>query len=56
MQIYFSLLVAVLGLLLYFLATRPKWDEVGRMMFFCGLLAFLLTGGVERVISVIPQH
>ena len=42
MYIYFSLLVAVLGLLLYVLTVNPKLSEVGRIAWGCGLLAFLL--------------
>ena len=42
MYIYFSLLVAVLGLLLYVLASNPKLQELGRLSFACGLLVFLL--------------
>ena len=44
MTIYLSLLVALVGLIIY-LAVRPdnpKPMEVGRIMFFAGLLAFLL--------------
>lgn len=31
-------LIAVLGLLLYILATNPKVQEIGRIMFACGML------------------
>jgi hypothetical protein len=41
--IYFSLLVCVIGLLIYVLSTtNAKVVEIGRIMFWCGLLAFLL--------------
>jgi hypothetical protein len=47
MIIYLSLLVAVIGLLIYSLRpnpdTNPKMAEIGRIMFWVGLLAFLLT-------------
>ena len=43
MYIYFSLLVAIVGLLIYALSATPKPQEVGRLMFGCGLLAFLFT-------------
>lgn len=36
-------LVAIVGLLMYVLSTNGKVAEIGRIMFFCGLLAFLLT-------------
>ncbi len=42
MIIYLNLLVAVIGLLMYALAAKPKLVEVGRIMFWTGLLAFLL--------------
>jgi hypothetical protein len=43
MIIYLSLLISVIGLLMYALCVNPKLAEVGRMMFWVGLLAFLLT-------------
>lgn len=46
MIIYFPLLIAVIGLLIYIL-TKPengKVTEIGRIMFWTGLLAFLLGG------------
>jgi hypothetical protein len=43
MSIYLDLLVAIIGLVVWFAAvTNNKLAEVGRVMFFCGLLAFLL--------------
>ncbi len=42
MIIYTSLLVALIGLLMYFLATNPKVSETGRIMLWTGLLAFLM--------------
>lgn len=42
MLIYLSLLVAVIGVLMYLLAGSAKVQEVGRVMFGTGLLAFLL--------------
>jgi hypothetical protein len=41
--IYLSLLVAIVGLLAYALSTNPKVQEIGRISYFAGLLAFLLT-------------
>ncbi len=43
MEIYLSLLVAVVGLLMYALSANTKLVEIGRLAFACGLLAFLLT-------------
>ncbi len=42
-----SAIVCVVGLLIYVLTKSelPKLQEVGRIMFEMGLLAFLLTGG-----------
>jgi hypothetical protein len=41
-SIYFSLLVALVGALIYGFAANPKLAELGRIMFWTGLLAFLL--------------
>jgi Na+/phosphate symporter len=42
MEIYLSLLVAVVGLLMYFVASNAKVSEVGRILFFSGAFVFLL--------------
>lgn len=42
MTIYLSLLVALVGVLMYALCTNPKLQEIGRISYFAGLLAFLL--------------
>jgi hypothetical protein len=42
-----TLLVAVVGLLVYALAANPKVAEIGRIAFFDGLLVFLLRFGAE---------
>ncbi len=52
MIIAFSLLVALVGVLMYALCVNPKLAEIGRLMFFAGLLAFLLTG-VKEVLKII---
>lgn len=39
---YVPLFVAIIGLIMYFAATNPKVQEVGRIMFAFGLLATLL--------------
>ena len=52
MIVYFSLLVCVIGALMYALCVNPKLAEMGRLAFACGLLAFLLTG-VEKLVTVI---
>lgn len=42
MAIYLSLLVSLIGALMYALSANPKLVELGRLMFATGLLAFLL--------------
>jgi hypothetical protein len=56
MIIYLSLLVSIIGVLVYALSTNGKYVEIGRIMFGAGLLAFLLCichGGVG--FSVVPR-
>lgn len=45
MWIVLSALVCLIGVLMYALSANPKLVEIGRMMFWVGLLAFLLTLG-----------
>jgi len=52
MIIGLTLLVAIVGVLMYALVVNPKLQEVGRLAFFAGLLAFLLTG-IPRVIELV---
>lgn len=52
MAITVALLVALVGVLMYALCTNGKLVEIGRLMFFAGLLAFLLTG-VGRLLEII---
>lgn len=42
MTVWLSLLVAIIGCLIYALSANPKVAELGRISFFAGLLAFLL--------------
>lgn len=51
MVVYLSLLVAIVGLVVYGIAQNPKAQEVGRICFAFGLLAFLLTA-VPHLVSV----
>ena len=53
MVIYLSLLVCVIGALVYALSANPKMQELGRLSFGCGLLAFLLrvSGAALEVIK-----
>lgn len=52
MTIYWALLVAVVGGLVYLLVTSPKVAELGRLSFFAGLWVFLLQQA-PHMISVI---
>lgn len=52
MIIYLSLLVAVIGVLMYALAANPKLQEIGRLSYACGLLAFLLEA-VPKLVNVV---
>lgn len=49
MFIYVSLLVALVGVLMYALSTNAKVVEIGRIMFGAGLLAFLIASGASGV-------
>lgn len=52
MIIYLSLLVCVIGILMYALCVNPKLQEIGRLAYACGLLAFLLIT-VPKLVTVI---
>ncbi len=52
MTVYLSLLVALVGALVYGFASNGKLAEIGRIMFFVGLLAFVL-GLPGHALSVI---
>jgi Na+/phosphate symporter len=49
MVIYASLLVAAIGFLIYILSPNAKFEELGRLAFGCGLLAFLLEIGSSHL-------
>lgn len=54
MIIYLSLLVALVGVLMWAFASNPKLNEMGKIMFFCGLLAFLI-GLPTHPIGILPR-
>lgn len=54
MLIYLSLLVALVGVLMYALSANTKLAEIGRLAFFAGLLAFLLTA-VPHMVSLLGK-
>ena len=47
MTAYVSVIFAVIGLIVYLISQAPKPTEIGRIMFWVGLLAFLLRVGPE---------
>ena len=49
MIIYLSLLVALIGAALYVLATNAKLQEIGRISFACGVLAFLFRVSIQSI-------
>lgn len=55
MLIYMPLLIALIGILTYALSVNPKLQEIGRISYFAGLLAFLLTG-IGPMVNVIGRH
>ena len=55
MTIVISLLFALLGALVYVLSQNPKFQELGRIAFGCGLLAFLLQGSSKVVELLTPR-
>jgi hypothetical protein len=55
MTIFISLLVALVGVLMYALSVNPKLQEIGRISFFCGLFVFLLRLSPETV-SLFGAH
>jgi hypothetical protein len=54
MVIGIPLLIALIGLLMFMLSVRPKIERLGEIMFFAGLLAFLL-GGVEPLFKLFTR-
>jgi Na+/phosphate symporter len=55
MIIYFSLLIALIGVLMYALVVNPKLQEIGRIMFWTGLLSFLLHFAPGPMIGLAPR-
>lgn len=52
MVLYISLFVALIGLVVYSVSVNSKAAELGRIAFFAGLLAFLITGA-EHLVNVL---
>lgn len=57
MIILLSLLVAIIGVLVYVLASNPKIAETGRILFFAGMFVTLLRMGPASISfpAVIPD-
>jgi hypothetical protein len=53
MIIYLSLLVALVGVLMYALSANPKLQEIGRISYFAGLLAFLIEVAGGHALSIV---
>ena len=51
MILYLPVLIALIGVLMYALCTNGKLVEIGRIMFWTGLLAFLLSG--DKLLRVV---
>jgi Na+/phosphate symporter len=49
MVAYLSIIIAVIGILMYFVSTNPKVQRVGEIMFGAGLLAFLIAVGGQAI-------
>jgi Na+/phosphate symporter len=44
-----AVIVALVGLILYLLASNPKAAEIGRILFFCGVMAAVLAAGNHTI-------
>ena len=53
MQIYFSLLVAIIGAIMWGLCARPKLQEAGRLLFFAGVMGFVFNAG--PIVGIPPK-
>lgn len=54
MTIALQLLVALIGVLMYALCANPKLVRIGEILFFCGVLSFLLEG-TQKLITLLPH-
>ena len=53
MVLTLDVLILLIGLLMFILSVNPKLIEIGKIMFFCALLALLLGG--ERVVALFQR-
>ena len=49
MTAYISLAAALIGLVLYAMAANPKVQECGRLLYFAGILAFLIAVATNSI-------
>jgi len=49
-----TLVVAALGVAMYLFCANPKYVEIGRILFFAGMLAFML-GGATRLVEFVVR-
>ena len=55
MSIYLSLIVAVAGVVMYFIASNSKVQEIGRIAYHAGLFVFLLQLA-PQIIAIFSKH
>lgn len=53
MSVYLSLLIAVIGGVMFLTVAHPGWKEIGRISFAFGLLAFLMQSG--HIVNLLPH-
>jgi len=54
MIVALSLLVAIVGLVMFWVSANPKPGRIGEIMFFAGLLAFLLQL-TPKLLDLLPK-
>ena len=54
MIIALQLLVALVGVLMFALSANPKLARIGEILFFCGVLSFLMEG-TQKLITLLPH-
>jgi len=52
MIIYFPLLVALIGFVMFLISKNPDPKRIGEILMLCGVLAFLLRGA-DKLVDVI---
>lgn len=44
-----SLIVSLIGLVIFLISSHPKFSEVGKILFWTGMLAFLIANGGQFI-------